>query len=45
VRTRSGYPSWIEGAVVPGHALEAVGLQGPMLYPEQALLLRVVAQH
>jgi alpha-galactosidase len=44
VRTRSGYPPWIEGALVPGHALEAVGLQGPMLYPEQALLLRVVAQ-
>ena len=44
VRTRSGYPSWWEnGPVVSGEALGVVGLQGPMLYPEQALVFRLVA--
>lgn len=45
VRTRSGYPTWwTDGITVTGRTLEAVGLQGPMLYPEQALLFRVVAE-
>ncbi|MEW1681719.1 alpha-galactosidase [Streptomyces sp. NPDC093594] len=44
VRTRSRRPSWwLENPVVSGRALEAVGLQGPMLYPEQALVFRLVA--
>jgi alpha-galactosidase len=44
VRTRSGYPSWwAHGARVTGQALASIGLQGPMLYPEQALLFRLVA--
>ncbi|MQA24256.1 MAG: hypothetical protein GEU94_02025 [Micromonosporaceae bacterium] len=43
VRTR-GYPSWwSDSPAITGRALEAVGLQGPMLYPEQALLFRLVA--
>jgi alpha-galactosidase len=45
VRTRSGQPPWwTERTVVLGEVLETVGLQGPMLYPEQALLFRVVAE-
>jgi len=44
VRTRSGYPSWWSTSpVISGRVLETVGLQGPMLYPEQALLFRLVA--
>jgi alpha-galactosidase len=44
VRTRSGQPSWwLDRPVVSGKTLEAIGLQGPMLYPEQALLFRLVA--
>ncbi|MDP9417696.1 MAG: alpha-galactosidase [Actinomycetota bacterium] len=44
VRTRGGYPSWwVEPAPVSGRLLVTVGLQGPMLYPEQALLFRLVA--
>ncbi|TDE43412.1 alpha-galactosidase [Nonomuraea mesophila] len=44
VRTRSGKPSWwLDGPVISGRALQAVGLQGPMLYPEQALVFRLVA--
>ena len=44
VRTHGGYPSWwSDTPVITGRALEAVGLQGPMLYPEQALLFRLVA--
>ena len=44
VKTRSGYPAWwCELVVVSGRVLGSVGLQGPMLYPEQALLFRVVA--
>ncbi len=43
VGTPTGYPSWwTDPTVVTGRALEAVGLQGPMLYPEQALLFRLV---
>lgn len=34
---------WSDSPVITGRALEAVGLQGPMLYPEQALLFRLVA--
>ncbi|MEO5851093.1 MAG: alpha-galactosidase, partial [Nocardioides sp.] len=45
VRTRSGEPRWwTEPTTVLGEVLESVGLQGPMLYPEQALLFRVVAE-
>jgi alpha-galactosidase len=45
VRTRTGYPRWWEeGATARGEVLESVGLQGPMLYPEQALVFRVVAE-
>jgi alpha-galactosidase len=45
VRTRSGQPRWwSERTTVLGEVLESVGLQGPMLYPEQALLFRVVAE-
>jgi alpha-galactosidase len=44
VRTRSGPPRWwTEPTTVLGEVLESVGLQGPMLYPEQVLLFRVVA--
>ena len=43
VQTRSGYPSWWrDGARVTGRALATIGLQGPMLYPDQALLFRLV---
>jgi alpha-galactosidase len=45
VRTRSGKPSWwLDRPVISGVALEAIGLQGPMLYPEQALVFRLVAE-
>jgi alpha-galactosidase len=44
VRTRSGLPSWwAEPTQVSGHVLATIGLQAPMLYPEQALLFRLVA--
>jgi alpha-galactosidase len=44
-RTSSGPPPWwLDGSVVSGRVLETVGLQGPMLYPEQALLFRLVAE-
>jgi alpha-galactosidase len=43
VRSRNGYPSWLDGIEVSGELLQAVGLQAPMLYPEQALLFRLVA--
>jgi alpha-galactosidase len=44
VRTRSGYPSWWQQrGVISGRMLESVGLQGPMLYPEQALMFRLTA--
>ena len=44
-RTPSGPPSWwLDPPTASGRALGAVGLQGPMLYPEQALLFRLVAQ-
>jgi alpha-galactosidase len=43
-RTASGPPSWwVEPPTVSGRVLENVGLQAPMLYPEQALLFRLVA--
>jgi alpha-galactosidase len=43
VRSRSGFPSWWNRpAVVAGGLLQDVGLQAPMLYPEQALLFRLV---
>jgi alpha-galactosidase len=45
VRTRSGPPSWWDGnATVSGQLLGSVGLQAPMLYPEQSLLFRLVAE-
>jgi alpha-galactosidase len=45
VRTRSGYPTWwTDPMTVSGRTLETVGLQGPMLYPEHALLFRLVAE-
>jgi alpha-galactosidase len=44
VRTRNGYPSWWdEGARVTGRALAAIGLEAPMVYPDEALLFRLVA--
>jgi len=44
VRTASGPPSWwTEPTTVTGRVLESVGLQAPMLYPEQALLFRLIA--
>ena len=44
VRTASGPPSWwSEPTTVTGQVLGTVGLQAPMLYPEQALLIRLVA--
>ncbi|MGP3929408.1 hypothetical protein [Nonomuraea sp. KM88] len=44
VRTHSGKPSWwLDRPVISGRALEAVGLQGPMLHPKQALVFRLVA--
>jgi alpha-galactosidase len=44
VQTRSGYPSWwSDPVVVGGRLLQDVGLQGPMLYPEQALMFRLTA--
>ncbi|MEV6960258.1 alpha-galactosidase [Streptomyces sp. NPDC051207] len=46
VHTRSGRPSWwLDRPVVSGRTLEAIGLQGPTLYPEQALVFRLVADH
>lgn len=43
-RTASGPPSWwVESPTVTGRTLAAVGLQGPMLDPERALLFRVAA--
>ena len=43
VRSRSGFPSWWNRhPVVAGRLLQDVGLQAPMLYPEQALLFRLV---
>ena len=44
VESRQGPPSWwSQPTAATGRLLEAVGLQGPMLYPEQALLFRLVA--
>jgi alpha-galactosidase len=43
-RTSTGPPSWwTEPTTMTGHLLGEVGLQAPMLYPEQALLFRLVA--
>lgn len=45
VHTRSGYPRWWTNPMtISGQTLQNVGLQGPMLYPEQALLFRLVAE-
>ncbi|MQA03503.1 MAG: alpha-galactosidase [Streptosporangiales bacterium] len=45
VRTRGGPPDWwAEPMTVSGATLATVGLPGPMLYPEQALLFRLVAE-
>ncbi|MBA2445060.1 MAG: alpha-galactosidase [Nocardioidaceae bacterium] len=42
-RTASGPPSWwTEPTTATGRMLAVVGLQAPMLYPEQALLIRFV---
>ncbi|PSK99799.1 alpha-galactosidase [Haloactinopolyspora alba] len=44
VHTASGPPSWwTEPTTVTGRLLGSVGLQAPMVYPEQALLFRLVA--
>jgi len=44
VRTSAGPPAWwTEPTRVTGRTLATVGLQAPMLYPEQALLVRLVA--
>ena len=44
-RTADGPPPWWTQPVsVSGEVLAAVGLQGPMLYPEQALLFRLVRE-
>jgi alpha-galactosidase len=44
VRTRGGPPTWwTDPTTASGGLLEAVGLQGPMLYPEQALVFRLLA--
>ncbi|QEW02746.1 alpha-galactosidase [Microbacterium lushaniae] len=43
-RVAGGPPSWWSApATVSGAVLRTIGLQGPMLYPEQALLFRLVA--
>jgi alpha-galactosidase len=43
VDTASGAPAWwTSPTVVTGRALAIIGLQAPMLYPEQALLFRLV---
>jgi len=43
-RTASGPPSWwTDPMTATGGVLAAIGLQAPMLYPEQALLFRLVA--
>lgn len=44
VRTASGPPSWwTQPTTVTGGMLGTVGLQAPMLYPEQALLIRLLS--
>jgi alpha-galactosidase len=44
VRAGGGYPSWwLTAPAVRGRLLDTIGLQGPMLYPEQALLFRLIA--
>jgi alpha-galactosidase len=44
VRATGGPPSWwTDRPTVTGRVLGRVGLQAPMLYPEQALLFRLVA--
>jgi len=44
VRAGGNYPSWwLTAPVVSGQLLDSIGLQGPILYPEQALLFRLVA--
>jgi alpha-galactosidase len=46
VDTRSGCPSWLtDRHPISGAALSTIGLQGPMLYPEQVLLFRLTADH
>ncbi len=43
-QTASGPPSWwTDPMTASGGVLGAIGLQAPMLYPEQALLFRLVA--
>jgi alpha-galactosidase len=43
VETASGPPTWwTTPTTATGRALGAIGLQAPMLYPEQALLFRLV---
>ncbi|WP_458782252.1 alpha-galactosidase [Arthrobacter sp. D3-16] len=45
VKTAGGPPRWwTEPTTVTGRTLATAGLQGPMLYPEQALLFRLVAE-
>ena len=44
VRTAAGPPAWwTEPTRVTGRTLATVGLQAPMIYPEQALVFRLVA--
>jgi alpha-galactosidase len=45
-RTTAGPPSWwTRPTTMTGRLLGEIGLQAPMLYPEQALLFRLVADH
>ncbi len=44
VQNRSGLPEWLTTETrVTGALLESVGLQAPMLYPEQALVFRLTS--
>jgi alpha-galactosidase len=46
VRTASGPPEWwTQPTTVTGRTLDGIGLQAPMLYPEQALVFRLIADN
>jgi alpha-galactosidase len=45
VKARSGLPGWLTTETsISGALLASIGLPGPMLYPEQALVFRLTAQ-